>query len=232
MVQDPYSVLGVSRDATDDEIKAAYRRLAKKYHPDLNPGDAEAARKMNEVNAAYEQIKNPQPEQPGYGAYGRYDTQSGYGSQSDYDDFWGFGGFGGFGGYGQQQQRRQYTSTEFQAADHFIRNGEYADALRLLSEIPDEQRTAEWYYYSAQANYGAGNRMEALEHIRRAIQLDPSNAEYSQMRSIIEQGGQMYQSYGQNLNWCMMDGSAPRLCLGLCAAQIFCRYCGYGFYCI
>ena len=52
MIDDPYKVLGVSRDASDEEIKQAYRRLAKKYHPDLNPGDQEAARKMQEIGRA------------------------------------------------------------------------------------------------------------------------------------------------------------------------------------
>ena len=60
MVSATFSVRPVSRSATEDEIKNAYRRLAKKYHPDLNPGDAEAARRMNEVNAAYDQLKNPE----------------------------------------------------------------------------------------------------------------------------------------------------------------------------
>ena len=70
--------------ASDDEIKRAYRRLAKKYHPDLNPGDQEAARKMQEVNAAYEQIKNPEKaQQTGSGyAGGYYDPFGGYRQQT------------------------------------------------------------------------------------------------------------------------------------------------------
>lgn len=50
-MHNPYTVLGVSPGATEEEIKSAYHRLAKKYHPDLHPGDEEAARKMKEINA-------------------------------------------------------------------------------------------------------------------------------------------------------------------------------------
>lgn len=58
MAKSPYDVLGVSPGASKEEITKAYRRLAKKYHPDLNPGDENAARRMSEINAAYEEIKN------------------------------------------------------------------------------------------------------------------------------------------------------------------------------
>ena len=100
MIDDPYKVLGVSPDASDEEIKKAYRSLAKKYHPDLNPGDEYAARKMKEVNAAYEQIKNPEKFQQAPGGYGSQGGNSGYGGYY-YGPFGGFGGWGSYGGYQQ-----------------------------------------------------------------------------------------------------------------------------------
>ena len=81
---DPFQVLGVSRDASDEEIKKAYRALTKKYHPDRNQGDPTAEQKMKEINAAYDQIKvfketgvDPSQQQAGAG-YGRQGGYQGY----------------------------------------------------------------------------------------------------------------------------------------------------------
>ena len=59
MVQDPYRVLGIDKNATEEEIKKAYRKKAKECHPDLHPDDPDAQQKMNEVNEAYDMLKNP-----------------------------------------------------------------------------------------------------------------------------------------------------------------------------
>lgn len=114
---DPYSVLGVSRDASQDEVKKAYRRKARENHPDLNPNDPNAAERMNGVNEAYDRIMNPEKyaaadRRASAASDGASSTQggSGYGGYSGAGSSGGYGG-GPYGGYGGgQQQGNPYTS--------------------------------------------------------------------------------------------------------------------------
>ena len=219
MIDDPYKVLGLSPDASDEEVKKAYRPLAKKYHPDRNPGDQEAARKMQEVNAAYEQIKNPekftQQQSGGYG-YG------GYGS-------YGGGYYDPFGGYRQQQSYGSQTADQYQqAAYQYIRYGRYQEALNALQNAAE--RNARWYYLSALANDGLGNQVTALEHIRRAVSMVPDNLEYMSALEQIENGGAAYRRQAGNFRGFTM-GMDPCTNLCLCyLANIFC--CGgRGMFC-
>ena len=95
MVQDPYKVLGVSPGASDEEIKKAYRELTKKYHPDRNPDNPAAAEKMNDINAAYDAIKNGTAQQQQYGYTG---GSGGAYAYQDYGDpfVWGWGPYGAY----------------------------------------------------------------------------------------------------------------------------------------
>lgn len=183
-MDDPYKVLGLEPGASDEEVKKAYRRLAKKYHPDANPGNEEAARKMQEINAAYEQIKNPTA-QTGYTGGSGY-TGGGYTGS----------GYGGYDPFGQWQQRRtansEYRTTQTQAAYNYLRYGRCQEALNALSGTPADQRDAQWYYLSALANDGVGNQVTALEHIRRAVSMDPDNLQYQQALTSLENGGSAY----------------------------------------
>lgn len=212
---DPYKVLGVSPNASDDEIKQAYRRLAKKYHPDRNPGDQEAARKMQEVNAAYEQIKNPE-------AYQRT-TQSGYGSSQGYGGY----GYDPFSGAWQrQQQSYQNTGDQYQqSAYQYIRFGRYREALNVLQNSTD--KNARWYYLSALANDGIGNQVTALEHIRRAVSMEPDNAEYLQTLEQIQNGGAAYRQHANGFRGFHVRGGLWQICLCYFLQMFCCR----GYYC-
>ena len=218
MIGDPYKVLGVSPNASDDEIKRAYRKLAKKYHPDVNPGDQEAARKMQEINAAYEQIKNPERAH-----------NSGRGSQSGYGSNGGYGGYGydPFGGAWQQYTRQQQAGDSYQqAAEQYIRFRRFGEALNALGNSP--QRDARWYYLSALANDGLGNRATALEHIKRAVSMEPGNREYLHVLSVMEQGESVYRQQAGSYGTFRMG----RTGLGsLCLCDLAQMFCCRGYFC-
>ena len=204
MIDDPYKVLGVSPNATDEEIKQAYRRLAKKYHPDRNPNNPEAAKKMQQVNAAYEQIKNPEKAQ-------NQRTTGGYG----YDPF---------GGAWQRTYQQQSTDDQYQqAAYNYIRFGRYQEALNVLRST--QNRNARWYYLSALANDGLGNQVIALEHIRKAVSMEPDNMLYISTLEQIENGGAAYRTRAGNFRGFGMAAS-PLGSLCLCyLVRIFCCGC-------
>lgn len=225
MISDPYKVLGVSPNASDEEVKAAYRKLAKKYHPDLNPGDQYAAQKMNEINAAYEQIKNPQPQNDagpgGNGAYGAYGP---------------FGGAYGYGagyGYGGAYQEQDYERNEIKAARNYIRSRHFQEAVNALSGVPQGQRDGEWYYLSAIANYNMGNRVSALDSAKRACSMEPGNMQYRQLLDQIEHGAQVYESSGEGFGFRGIDLGGGKLCWSLCVANALCNMCcgGRFFFC-
>lgn len=242
---DPYQVLGVSRDASNDEIKKAYRKLSRKYHPDANinnPNKAAAEAKFKEVQAAYNQIMNEREHGSSgqtYG-YGYGSSSGGYGGgAAGSQDYWGgFGGFGGYGSYGGQQQNQQgqYQDEEtlkFRAAANYINAGSYTEALHVLDSISN--RNAQWYYLSALANARMGSNVNAKEHARRAVEMEPNNVQYRQLLSQLESGGQWYQDMGQSYgmpNMNMSDMCWKILCLnavcGCCCPGSCC--CGPGVY--
>ena len=203
---DPYQILGVDRNASDEEIKRAYRRLAKQYHPDANPGDEYAAKKMQEINDAYDRIKNPEKQQ----------AAPGQGSQSyGYDPFRGY--------YQRQSYNQKYADSHLQAAYNYILYRRFREALNVLSQF-EGVKGADWYYLSALANQGLGNQVTALEHIRRAVSMEPDNQEYLDALNRIEYGGTAYRQQAGNFGGFEMRSNP---CMNLCLcylAQMFC--CG------
>lgn len=221
---DPYKVLGVSYDATEEEIKKAYRALSRKYHPDANvgkPNQKELEEKFKEVQQAYSTIMDQKQ--------GKATTQQGFGTGDYAGGFGGFGGFGDFGAYGAGggSQRGAEDSKDEQymrAALNYIQNGYYREGLNVLEQVTD--RRGNWYYYSAIANYRLGNNAIALEHAKTACAFEPDNPYYRSLLSRLTGGEDRYQrrsaNYGGNpsmpsSNYCM-QACATMACMSLCCS--------------
>ena len=175
-MSDPYQVLGISRDATDDEVKKAYRKLSRKYHPDANinnPHKDEAEEKFKEVQAAYKQIMDERTGKIPRGA-----------AESEY----------GYGGAGSGSAFED--NPELRAAANYINTRHYQEAMNVLNQISDRNGT--WYYLHAAANIGLGNTQEAKNDAEQACRLEPDNYEFRRLYDQIAGGWYDYmgQSYG------------------------------------
>jgi len=203
-MKDPYTILGVSRDASDEEIKKAYRALARKYHPDNYVGSnlADVAEeKMKEINEAYDAIQKM-----------RAAGSTGYSSSSHtYNGGYSGQGYGGAANFAQVRQ--------------LINEGRYSDAELILDAAPQSDRGAEWSFLKGCVLMQRGAFFDAQKYLETACYLDPTNMEYRQakmqLRTNAGSYGSPYQTpgYAQSCSGCDM-------CSTLLCADCLCECCG------
>ena len=197
---DPYEILGVSHNATDQEIKKAYRILSRKYHPDANVGKPNIKayeEKFKQIQQAYQTIM---------------DERKGKTTNN------GFGGF--YSGTHNTASSGSEEDMHLQAAVNFIRNGRFSEALRVLDDI--QNRNAAWYYTAAIAHSGCGNNATAMQYAQKASEMEPNNYEYQNLVRQLEYPGFSYRNVQQPY---MRSGWDDAGCIRCCAANLFLNMC-------
>ncbi len=198
-MNDPYSVLGVSPNASDADIKKAYRDLARKYHPDNyhdNPLADLASEKMKEINEAYDEITRMREQG---GGYQRQSRSTGAGQS--------------YGG----------GNASFAQIRSLINMNNLAQAEMLLNNM--SVHNAEWNYLMGSIYWRKGWMDEAARYFRTAANMDPTNQEYRQAVQYMNMGGQAYRPMGANMNMYGTD-EACNLCSNLICADCLCEMMG------
>lgn len=227
----PYQALGVFSDASEEEIKKAYRTLSRKYHPDANvnnPNKVQAEEKFKQIQEAYQQIMKERTE--GYGSRESYGGGYGGNGNGGSTGGYGTGGFGNFGGFGDfsGSDTGYEEDGHLRAAGNYVRNGYYREARTVLDNM--EEKGARWFYYSALSHAGLGNTVAAVEHARRASALEPQNVDYRNLVYRFENRGVRYRQRQHTYGNPYAGGG--NMCLRLCIINMICNLCcGRGSLC-
>lgn len=198
----PYQVLGVSENATDEEIKSAYRALAKKYHPDNytnSPLADVAEQKMKEINEAYDSIN--QMRQKGKGT-GSTSNTSGYNGNA--------------------------SGSQFYNVRIYIQRNMINQAEQILDTTPQGNRTAEWHFLKGMCAYKRGFSEQAMNYFTTACNMDPNNSEYrAALNNMNTQRSYNYggynQPYGNNMGGSNCD--CCDICTAMMCADCLCNCC-------
>lgn len=212
-MNDPYQILNVDPNASDEEVKKAYRSLARKYHPDNyhdNPLADLAQEKMKEINSAYEEIQRQ-----------RSGAQSGAARS-------GYGSYGYGGSYGAGYGGTAGDSSALQQVRIAISRGDIARAEGLLNAIGDHN--AEWNYLKGTVCYRRGWMDQAKRYFETACQMEPGNAEYARALARMNESGYRPEGYRTVSTADCGDG----YCARLCTAALCCNALGMGggVYCL